>query len=118
MVQIFSSEQKLTGGISFTMQFPMATVKKNALHTGDKNCVTHQPRSDLTGGRRGCEWAASPDLLLVSLVIRGPPRSQLYGQIGRQFIGGIVRSIGKAVPANMDGGGRLSFGYAKRPDLT
>jgi hypothetical protein len=33
MVSIFSSEQKLTGGISFTMQFPMATVKKNALYT-------------------------------------------------------------------------------------
>jgi hypothetical protein len=32
MVRIFSSEQKLTGGISFTMQFPMATVKKNALY--------------------------------------------------------------------------------------
>jgi hypothetical protein len=27
MVSIFSSEQKLTGGISFTMQFPMAIVK-------------------------------------------------------------------------------------------
>jgi hypothetical protein len=33
MVWIFSSEQKLTGGISFTMQFPMATVKKNALYS-------------------------------------------------------------------------------------
>jgi hypothetical protein len=31
MLCIFSSEQKLTGGISFTMQFPMATVKKIAL---------------------------------------------------------------------------------------
>jgi hypothetical protein len=31
-VSVFSSEQKLTGGISFTMQFPMATVKKNALY--------------------------------------------------------------------------------------
>ncbi|KAH0814770.1 hypothetical protein GEV33_008021 [Tenebrio molitor] len=68
---------------------------------------------NLTGGRRGCEWAACPDLLLVSLVIRGPPCSQLYGQIGRQLIGGTVRSIGKAVPANMDGGGRLSFGSPK-----
>jgi hypothetical protein len=33
MVWILSSEQKLTGGISFIMQFPMATVKKNALYT-------------------------------------------------------------------------------------
>jgi hypothetical protein len=29
---LLSSEQKLTGGISFTMQFPMATVKKNSLY--------------------------------------------------------------------------------------
>jgi hypothetical protein len=32
MVWIFPSEQKLTGGTSFTMQFPMATVNKNALY--------------------------------------------------------------------------------------
>jgi hypothetical protein len=39
MVWIFSSEQKLTGGISFTMQFPMATVKKNALYVSHLNMI-------------------------------------------------------------------------------
>jgi hypothetical protein len=30
---MFSSEQELTAGVGFAMQFPMAAVKKNALYT-------------------------------------------------------------------------------------